>query len=554
MVVHKTHFSGFQGQDLEQSLRAAGCDTVILAGVHLHACVRATALDAYQKGWRVLIATDAMASDDPAHGAATQRYLELRAARFLAVEEILDELMDGRAAGGATGRATRQIVPDSDVHVAGAIRNAAEAQRSWARTAIKDRAALLVRLADKLLQHAGPIAVLMAREIGKPVTMAEGEVRRAAELLSVTAGLAGEPLTEATSAGALARRVPVGVVAAITPWNNPVAVPVGKLAPALLYGNAVVWKPAPVATMLAETIVELLREAGCPAGLVGIVRGGERAATGLADDARIDGVTLTGSEAAGYALGEICLGRHKPYQAELGGNNAAIVWKDADLQAATGLIAMGAFGFAGQRCTANRRVIVGREMVEEFLGHLLAATRALRWGDPLDPAVSVGPLVSAGRRDAVASLIARTSAKRILVPHRDQPDHDELRARGAYLPPTVVCDPEPDSEIVQEESFGPVLVVQTAGSFDEAMRLCNGVRQGLVAALFSPEPTLQERFLAEARAGILKINRSTVDADAVSPFGGWKASGMGPPEHGKADREFFTRVQTVYGASSGAMP
>ncbi len=473
---------------------------------------------------------------------------------FLTVDEILAELMDGRAAGGATGRATRQIVPDFDVHVAGVIRNAVEAQRVWARTAVKDRAALLVRLADKLIQCPGSIAVQMAREIGKPLTMAEGEVRRAAELLSVTAGLAGEPLVEPTSGDALARRVPVGVLAAITPWNNPVAVPIGKLAPALLYGNAVVWKPSPIATALAERIVELLAAGGCPAGLVGIVPGGEHAATALARDARIDAVTLTGSEAAGYALGEICLGRHKPYQAELGGNNAAIVWKDADLRAAAGLIAMGAFGFAGQRCTANRRAIVCREVVDEFLGHLLAATRALRWGDPLDPATSVGPLVSAGRRDAVTSLIARTTARLMIVPHADQLDHDELPRCGSYFPPTVVCDPDPASEIVQEESFGPVLVVQTVDSFNEAMSLCNGVRQGLVAALFSRAPSLQERFLNEARVGILKINRSTVDADAISPFGGWKASGMGPPEHGKADREFFTRVQTVYGASTGAEP
>lgn len=208
---------------------------------------------------------------------------------------------------------------------------------------------------------------------------------------------------------------------------------------------------------------------------------------------------------------------------------------------------MGAFGFAGQRCTANRRVIVDARVSDQFIELIASATRRLRWGRPLDEATQVGPLVSAARRDAVAELLARSLGVRMIVPHCDQPDHDELCREGAYLPPTIAVNPPSDGELAQEESFGPVLVVQRAASFDEAISLCNGVRQGLAAALFSASEERRRRFLAEARAGILKLDRSTVDADAVSPFNGWKASGIGPAEHGVADREFFSRFQTIYG-------
>jgi acyl-CoA reductase-like NAD-dependent aldehyde dehydrogenase len=183
-----------------------------------------------------------------------------------------------------------------------------------------------------------------------------------------------------------------------------------------------------------------------------------------------------------------------------------------------------------------------------FLSHLQAAVADLTWGDPLEPATQVGPLISMRKWEQVAALVERTApaAAKILVPHQDQANYQGLRQVGAYYPPTIVCVDEPSLEIVQEETFGPVLVVQRAADFSQALDLCNGVRQGLVAALFSPSIEIQNRFLDGAQAGILKLNRGTADADAQTPFGGWKASGIGPPEHGPADREFHTRTQAVY--------
>ena len=207
-------------------------------------------------------------------------------------------------------------------------------------------------------------------------------------------------------------------------------------------------------------------------------------------------------------------------------------------------LAEGAFGFAGQRCTANRRVIVDVNCYEKFLKNIESATAALAWGDPINPKTQIGPLISIGARNRVAELVARArgNAKVIITHHSIK----SPRVDGPYFPPTIVCCDDPTQEIVQEETFGPVLVVQQANDWEHAIRLCNGVRQGLVAALFSRSKKRQAEFLEEAQAGILKINSATADANAEAPFGGWKGSGIGPPEHGLSDREFYSRTQSVY--------
>jgi acyl-CoA reductase-like NAD-dependent aldehyde dehydrogenase len=349
------------------------------------------------------------------------------------------------------------------------------------------------------------------------------------------------------SAATEVRRRPLGVVATVTPWNNPIYIPLGKIAPALMFGNAVAWKPAPPALSVSERLAALIEGAGLPPGTLGVISGGRRAAQALMADPDIDAVSLTGSSPTGFAAQEICARRRIPLQAELGGNNAALVWEDADLEHAAREIAEGAFGLAGQRCTANRRVIVHRARGPELLELLERLTAALSWGDPRRADTRVGPLVSAGERDRVAGLVSRAAGagEPIVVPHGDRaPTVDGFE--GRWYPPTIVPCEDPSHEIVQEESFGPVLVVQAADHWEQAMALVNGVRQGLVAALFSSSPEPAARFLDEAEAGILKLNRSTADADVDVPFGGWKSSGVGPPEHGGFDRDFYTRPQVVY--------
>jgi len=260
-----------------------------------------------------------------------------------------------------------------------------------------------------------------------------------------------------------------------------------------------------------------------------------------------DAVTISGSLKAGYVAQEICAKRHLPLQAELGGNNASIVWRDADLATTARSIAEGAFVFAGQRCTANRRAIVDSNIYDPFLERLIAATGSLVWADPSEENTQLGPLISpiSGRRVAAVIERARAYSHRIISGCRDL-----CAGRGdAWVVPTIVCCDDSQAEVVQEETFGPVLVVQRAENWDQAISLCNGVKQGLAAALFSSSSELTQDFLRRAKAGILKINSSTADAGVDLPFGGWKTSGIGPPEHGVANREFFTRPQAVYFAS-----
>jgi acyl-CoA reductase-like NAD-dependent aldehyde dehydrogenase len=422
--------------------------------------------------------------------------------------------------------------------------------KDWRNTPLAERVNLVRRLAATLNVEAESLAHLIAAEVGKPIRFCRSELQHCLDMLDAIARRAkhaDEPI--ATNPACFARRRPHGVVAAITPWNNPLYIPLGKIVPAMVFGNGVVWKPAPEAQEISRSLLHCLGKAGWPVGLIGLLEGGPREGEALMRDAGVGAVTITGSLAAGRAAQDICAERHIPLQAELGGNNAAIVWPDADLDDAARKLAAGAFEMAGQRCTATRRLIVHADVRDKFLPLLIEAAASLKWGDPSDPDTDVGPLVSAKHRDRVARMVerARQDCARPILPLGETPARGERHA-GQFYPPTILACDDSGSEIVQEESFGPVLVVQTARDFDHAIALMNGVRQGLAAALFAASPQVKQAFLDRAEAGILKLNQSTSGAEIDAPFGGWKSSGLGPPEHGRFDLEFFTRAQTVYGA------
>jgi acyl-CoA reductase-like NAD-dependent aldehyde dehydrogenase/nicotinamidase-related amidase len=574
-VVRKTEFSAFSSPELDRVLAAVQCDTVILAGVHLHGCVRATALDAYARRLDVWIAGDAVGSNDRLHAATTLRYLEDRAASFFSVETISTLLSGGSnpafeeetlPAAIIAGRPTPGTrapefahrsprrrdqllfrVPLAGADLAAEAAAAARvAQRAWAKRPVGERAGILLQLADALERDAATLAQRMACEVGKPLAMGEAETRRAAALVRAAAAQS-EPRSSSCGSDSVARRRPLGVVAAVTPWNNPVAIPVGKIAPALMFGNTIVWKPAPAATRIAVALMHMFAEIGLPDGVVNLVAGASATARAVLSASDVSAASLSGSSRAGFAAQEICASRRIPLQAELGGNNAAIVWEETDVAAAAALVADGAFAFAGQRCTANRRAIVSASLFDVFVDELTGATDRIRWGDPTRPDTAAGPLISDEACNRVAGVVARarTGSVRAFACGKDSA-FESLRQEGAYHPPVIVAGPEPESEIVQEETFGPVLVVQAAKDFDRALELLNGVPQGLVASLFGGSSGQRARFLDEAETGIVKLDRSTADADALAPFGGWKASGVGPPEHGAAAREFFTREQAVY--------
>lgn len=545
-VVHKSGFNAFADGELDAALKRLGCDAVILAGMHLHTCVRVAAMECLERGYQVRIAEDAVATNDPIHAASTRRWLEARGAGAFACQSVLAH---------RSPRHTEQVLFDvplaSSHEIASEAGRAQEGWNHWRQTSPDSRWEVLDRVANAL-NAAGPeLAHQMAIEIGKPLTHGLEEVRRGAANVHDVIRRARDFALAKRAGDGLVRYQPLGVVALISPWNNPVAIPVGKIAPALAYGNTVIWKPAPAATRISQTILKLLHAAGVPADAVRLVSGVHTTANALASQPNIAAVTLTGSLTAGYSMQEICARRMIPLQAELNGNNAAIVWDDADLAQAAKQIAWGAFGFAGQRCTANRRVIVSKARFAPLLDELKAAAERLVWGDPLDQATDIGPVISMSKRDETIALLNRARsdqdvhAVELLQASRAQ---EPWVSTGAYAQPAIICCDRADHSLVQEETMSPLLVVQQADDFEHALALCNGTRYGLAAALFSNAREIQQRFLREAHAGILKINTSTAGADICLPFGGWKASGLGPPEHGEADRLFYTRMQSVYGA------
>lgn len=554
-VFHKSGFNAFADAELDTALRRLDRDTVILAGLHLHTCVRMAAMECLERGYQVRIAEDAVASNDPMHAASTRRWLAARSVEFAPVSAVLGSL-SGSAASliHRSPRCTEEVLfevpPAGEYEIAAETAAAREGWKHWRRTSAASRWEVLDAIANALDGAAPELARQMAMEIGKPVTHGLEETRRGAANIRDVIRRAREFALEQRDAAGVVRHHPLGLVALISPWNNPVAIPVGKIAPALAYGNTVIWKPAPAATRIAGTVLKLMHAAGLPSDAVRLLPGDHATAQRLASDENVDAVTLTGSIAAGYSMQEICGRRMLPLQAELNGNNAAIVWDDADLAHAAKQVAWGALGFAGQRCTANRRVIVSAASFATLLEQLNAAAERLVWGDPLDQLTDIGPVINVSKRDETAALLNRARSDKSV--HAVQMLHatraqDPWVSAGAYAQPAIVCCDQPEHPLVQEETMSPVLVVQRAENFEHALALCNGTRYGLAAALFSNVRVLQDKFLEEAHAGILKINTSTAGADVSLPFGGWRASGLGPAEHGEADRLFYTRMQSVYG-------
>jgi alpha-ketoglutaric semialdehyde dehydrogenase len=556
-IIHKTFFSAFSTGQLDSVLRELNADVLIIAGVHLHACVRATALDAYAKGYTVVVVEDSTASNDPVHAAISKRYLQERSVIFRSSDEISAAIATGAAKLGKVlvdtesgvvthsspqnrGRRWRLAAGrKSDITAAVAV--AREIFESWRRVRVAERLRLLQGFGRQLQQSKGALIDLLVEDIGKPVRYARDEVARAIALIGAAAKQI-EPKQDRILKTTGYRREPLGVIGLIGPFNNPLAIPIGKIVPALLYGNAIIWKPAIPGSRIAKKTAELFAIATGQPKLLQVLCGNDQTARQLM--AASDGVTISGSLKAGRAAQEICAARHIPLQAELGGNNASIVWGDAELRAAAASITEGAFAFAGQRCTANRRAIVHSSIYDVFLDQLVMASRRLILSDPADEKTQIGPLISSASRNRVKGVIDRARAAAFRVITRSGKLDG---ARGdAWLEPTIVCCDDPSAEIVQEETFGPVLVVQQAGDWDQAISLCNGVKQGLAAAIFTTSPKRIEDFLRRTRAGILKINGSTANAAVDLPFGGWKASGIGPAEHGPANREFFTRMQSIY--------
>ena len=576
-IAHKIGYSGFQDAAIQELIQRCRIDTLWVTGLFTHACVRQAALDGLEAGLRVIVVEDGVASDEPFHAEVTRRFLQQREVRFVNACEIIDgnvteqfaDAEDNASRAPMTGQTPQSMsqawevesrrgstdaesseapmsrgkIEDVDSLVALAKRVAP----TWNRTKWEERLAFIKLLDDQIELAFESLAAEITSEIGKPLFFSEAEITSTREMLGAILRRFSDPqeLETRESDGVLSRRRPHGVVAVVTPYNNPLYLPLGKIIPAALLGNSVVWKPAHESVKVARRVMKCLQKAKWPEGLVNLLEGDGGIGQKLLHHPSVDAITITGSSATGRSAALAAAERQVPLQAELGGNNAAIVWEDADIPEAAERICAGAFEMAGQRCTANRRVIVHHNIREEFLGSLVAATRDLKGGNPEERDCRIGLLCSERLRDTIAATVTRAMQSATCIQPREDLTTDHVLG-NRYFPPTIICCDDPEQDIVQQETFGQVLVLQSAESWQQALELCNGVRQGLAAAIFTKSSQLTRQFLDEAEAGILKVNQSTSSAAIDVPFGGWKASGIGPPEHGAYDLEFFTRQQTVY--------
>lgn len=427
---------------------------------------------------------------------------------------------------------------------------AAETFAAWQSLPAPARGEILRRTADLLDARAEAIGEEFAREEGKTRAEAIGETRRAAAIFRYFAAQTLEPDGETYPSHTadtflFARREPLGVVVAITPWNFPMAIPAWKIAPALAYGNTVVWKPAELVPLTSVRLMEALVDAGLPAGALNLVLGsGSRLSEALLDPSTVSAVTFTGSNLVGREIQLKGVERGLKVQLELGGKNPAVVLADADLDQAAELVARGAFLSAGQKCTATSRVIVDRAIYEPFAERLTRLARDWPVGDPLDPTTKIGPVASSSQLETVLGYLgkARDDGGECLAGG----GRAEHAGDGYFVQPTVVAGLQPSSSVVREEIFGPVAALLPVDGYEEALMLANDTPFGLSASLFTRDLGRALSFAREIRAGVVKINQESAGLEFHVPFGGQKQSSSGSREQGKAAREFFTEWKTVY--------
>jgi aldehyde dehydrogenase (NAD+) len=475
-------------------------------------------------------------------------------------------LIGGEWVAPAGGGSFESIIPATGEHLGSfprsgaaeverAVAVAAEAFTSWRLVPAPERGAILFRFAELLRARKEELTELMTREMGKVRAEAGGDVQEAIDM-SYYMGGEGRRLSGQTTPSELpdkfmmSVRAPIGVVGAITPWNFPIAIPAWKLCPALVCGNTVVLKPAEDTPRLAERFVELLHEAGLPAGVVNVVHGfGEEAGDALVRHPDVPVITFTGSRETGVAVTKAAAEQLKHVHLELGGKNAIIVMDDADLELAVEGIVWSAFGTSGQRCTAASRVIVHRRVYGELQARLVAAAERLRLGAGWDEGTDVGPLINRAALDKVSAYtqIGKDEGARLLT------GGEALDGPGFFYRPTVFADVEPGMRIAQEEIFGPTTALIPVESFEAAIAAANGVRFGLSSSIFTRDVNLAFRAMRDLEAGITYINAGTTGAEVHLPFGGTKQTGNGHREAGQAALDVFTEWKSIYVDYSGKL-
>ncbi|GAB2539000.1 alpha-ketoglutaric semialdehyde dehydrogenase GucD [Gracilibacillus alcaliphilus] len=433
-----------------------------------------------------------------------------------------------------------------------AVEQAKSAQKAWRKLSGAERGNYLYRAAAILTDNLDEVAMTMTKEMGKSLPEAKGETNRGIEILKYYAGegmRADGEVIPSTDASALmfSKRVPIGVVGVITPWNFPVAIPLWKMAPALIYGNTVVLKPATEGAVTAAKVIECLEKAGFPAGVINFVSGsGSVIGQGLAEHPDVNAVTFTGSNDVGKRIGTTVAERGGKYQLEMGGKNPIIIAEDADIEAAVEATLSGGLKSTGQKCTCSSRVIVQSTIYDQFKEQLIKKTSEITVGDGMDDSTWMGPCASEEQFNTVKHYIAKGQEEgAALVFGGKQLTEGKLK-NGYYLEPAIFENVTTDMTIAQEEIFGPVLALMKVDTVEEAIELANDVDFGLSASIFTKNIDHILSFIDDMEAGLVRINSETAGVELQAPFGGMKASSSYSREQGQAAKEFFTTIKTVF--------
>ncbi|PMB04433.1 aldehyde dehydrogenase [Fischerella thermalis CCMEE 5196] len=443
--------------------------------------------------------------------------------------------------------------------VEAAVVAARQAYQIWRLVPAPARAEYVFKVGELLSKYKEELAQLICREMGKPIAEARGDVQEGIDCAFYSAAegrrLFGQTTpSEMPNKFAMTVRMPIGVCALITPWNFPIAIPCWKAMPALVCGNTVIFKPAEDTPACATKLVEIFAEAGLPPGVMNLVHGvGEEVGKALVAHPHVDLVSFTGSSETGAEVGSICGQTHKRVCLEMGGKNAQIVMEDADLELALDGAVWGAFGTAGQRCTATSRLILHQDIKEKFTAMLKERTSKLRLGTGSDPNTEVGPIINERQLQRISQYldIARAEGAKVLIGGKIATE-GELE-NGYFFQPTILDEVTPQMRVAQEEIFGPVVALIKVNSFEEAISILNNTKYGLSSSIYTRDINRAFTAMRDIEAGITYINGPTIGAEVHLPFGGVKQTGNGHREAGTTTLDVFTEWKTVYVDFSGSL-
>ncbi len=449
---------------------------------------------------------------------------------------------------------TRDIVGEFAQADAAQVGTAVDAARAafpaWSRTSPQERHDILLRASTEILARRDELGRLLAREEGKTLPEAIGEVTRAGQIFDFFAGetlrIAGEKIASVRPGVEVdITREPVGVIGIIAPWNFPIAIPAWKIAPALCYGNCVLFKPADLVPGSAHALAEIIVRAGAPKGVFNLVMGrGSVVGQAILDHKKIDAISFTGSLATGRKVALACVNAMRKFQLEMGGKNPLVVLDDADLKTAVECAVNGAFFSTGQRCTASSRLIVTQGIYPKFAAAMAERMKALVVDDATKPGVHIGPVVDQSQFDQDQSYleIGRKDGAKLLAGgeslNRETP--------GFFMSPALFGEVDNAMRIAREEIFGPVAAMIPARDYEHALALANDTEFGLCAGICTTSLKHASHFKRNAEVGMAMVNLPTAGVDYHVPFGGRKGSSLGPREQGRYAAEFFTIVKTAY--------